>query len=332
MTMENLAAEETTHKCPSCGRDLNFERNVSGVMYGNMFEDLLTRTAYKCNQCQTILCRSCAEKHPCPQCGNREFTVALGEVVKPPSNAKTRNKNTKEMVDEKLQVPFLPMFEWCVIPVASWASNYFPPGRKTYLISKYPITYAQYQVFIDDPNGYHNSAWWAGLKKREIEPGKQEFPIHDHPRENVSWYDAMAFCAWLSDKLGYEVRLPKRTWEWIPAAGGPENYKYPWGNKFDPSRCNTRENGIESTTPVNKYKNGVSAYGVYDMKGNVWEWCWGEFEYGDTPGGNAEFSSLAGGAWGDNGEYTVHKEGGTAPHERFDDHGFRVVGFPEETE
>ncbi len=231
---------------------------------------------------------------------------------------------------ETLMVDFLPLFEWCKVSIPSWASSYFPTGRKTYLIGKYPITYAQYQVFIDDPNGYKNSEWWQGLKKRETQPGKQQFPIHNHPCENVSWYDAMAFCAWLSNKLGYEVRLPKRTPEWLIAAEGPDGYKYPWGNDFMPDRCNTYKSGIKSTTPVDKYKNGISGYGVFDMKGNVWEWCWERFEYGGIAGGDAEYASLAGGGWGDDTIFTVRKEGGSQPDKRCDDHGFRVVGFPPE--
>lgn len=216
----------------------------------------------------------------------------------------------------------LPMFEWCSIPTDDTGMV------KGFQISKYPITFAQFQVFLDDPDGYKKTERWTGLKKQENEPGKQEWPIHNHPRENVSWYDATAFCNWLGAKLGYLVRLPTIL-EWRWAAEGPDLYSYPWGKEFDPRRCNTLESGIGKTTPVDKYPTGASSFGVFDLSGNVWEWCWGNFEWNDKPGGDSDYAGLRGGSWVDQGKLArCTKEGGASPDTRRNNHGFRIAGFP----
>jgi formylglycine-generating enzyme required for sulfatase activity len=94
-----------------------------------------------------------------------------------------------------------------------------------------------------------------------------------HPADNVSWYDAMAFCRWLSARLGYEVRLPTE-WEWQQAAtGGDPGNEYPWGLEWDGRRANTYESGLSRSTAVGMYPGGASAQVVLDLAGTVWEWC-----------------------------------------------------------
>ena len=193
-------------------------------------------------------------------------------------------------------------------------------------MSKYPITYAQFQAFIDAPDGFYNDAWWAGLHKREVEPGKQEWPVDNHPRENVSWLDAVAFCRWLSANMGRTVRLPTE-WEWQWAAQGGDGREYPWGSAFEASCCNTNESGINQVTPVDRYPAGESPFGVIDMSGNVWEWCLNEY---DVPGnvrlgGNAP-RVWRGGSWrGDKQAARVTYRNGSRPGRRDAVHGFRVV-------
>jgi formylglycine-generating enzyme required for sulfatase activity len=173
----------------------------------------------------------------------------------------------------------LPMLEWVDIPagrvtIEDKKINYSKEHYvEAFSISKYPVTYAQFQAFIDAQDGFQNNVWWQGLSgERVTTPGSREWATDEHPRDNVSWYDAVAFCRWLGDNTGLTIYLPTEQ-QWQRAAQGDDGREYPWGNAFDSSRCNTMENGINRTTIVDQYPNGVSPYGVYDMAGNVWEWC-----------------------------------------------------------
>jgi formylglycine-generating enzyme required for sulfatase activity len=140
-----------------------------------------------------------------------------------------------------------------------------------FAISKYPVTWAQYRSFLEAEVGYGNERWWRGLAKREEQPGEQYRQQDNHPAENVSWYDAVAFCRWLSARLGYEVRLPTE-WEWQQAAiGGDSAREYPWGAHRDPAYANTWESHLGRATAVGVYPEGASPVGALDMGGNVEE-------------------------------------------------------------
>ena len=98
----------------------------------------------------------------------------------------------------------------------------------------------------------------------------------------MSWYEAVAFCRWLSARLGLNIRLPTE-WEWQQAAtGGDAEREYPWKGGWDAGLCNSYEGGLKRTTAVGVYPNGVTKQGVLDMAGNVWEWCLNKYEQGDN--------------------------------------------------
>jgi formylglycine-generating enzyme required for sulfatase activity len=132
-----------------------------------------------------------------------------------------------------------------------------------YQIGKYPVTNAEYQVFVKE-TGHTPPRQWD----EENYPGEKD----DHPVVYVTWHDAMAYCRWLSEKTGKSYTLPSEA-EWEKAARGEDGRIYPWGKEFDPLRCNTKEGGVGNTTPVGQYsRQGDSPYGCVDMAGNVWEW------------------------------------------------------------
>lgn len=137
-----------------------------------------------------------------------------------------------------------------------------------FLISRAHITNAQYAAFVT-ASGHRAPDGWYG---RTAPRGKE-----DHPVVNVSWQDAFAYCRWLSEETGAAYRLPTEA-EWEKAARGPNARLFPWGYEWNDAKCNTKESGVEETTPVGYYEDGNSIYDVLDMAGNVLEWTstlWG---------------------------------------------------------
>jgi len=141
----------------------------------------------------------------------------------------------------------------------------------------------------------------------------------DQPVIYVNWYEARLFCRW----RGSGFRLPtEQEWEraasWDPERG--VHRKYPWGDGFDPARCNTREAGPQKTTPVGAYPDGVSACGCYDMAGNVWEWT-------DSPWSDEVATRvLRGGSWINSSGYAACSiRNNDHPHLRINYVGFRCA-------
>lgn len=181
----------------------------------------------------------------------------------------------------------LPMLEWCDIPLGiteihEVTESGSRPAQSFYVdnfrMTKYPVTNGQYQIFLDDPMGYANPDWWQfsqhayNWRMKNPQPKPGSFKGDERPREMVTWYDAVAFCRWLSARMGQNITLPTQG-QWQRAAQGDTKRIYPWGDTFETKYANTRESGLKMTTLVTRYHDGISPYGVMDMAGNVWEWC-----------------------------------------------------------
>ena len=150
---------------------------------------------------------------------------------------------------------------------------------KAFSISRYPVTNAQYAAFVDDggyceerPDCWTEEGWtWKGEREGPDDDLEPDFLLPNHPRVNVTWHEAFAFCRWLGTKLGQTVRLPTEA-EWEKAARGSDARIYPWGNNFDAAKCNVAETGIGRPSAVGMFPSGASPCGAMDMSGNVWEW------------------------------------------------------------
>ena len=226
----------------------------------------------------------------------------------------------------------LPDIVWCEVPAGEFI--YQKDERVTLLafhIAKYLVTYKQFQAFIDAPDGFSNAKWWDGLHKDGLKqqrggPGEQGFKFWNHPREQVSWYDAMAFCRWLTAKLAYEITLPTEE-QWEKAARGTEGHEYPYAGTFDPTKGNTAESGIGQTSAVGVFPDGASPYGVMDMSGNVWEWTLTEYKTRNSGTVNSNNTRvLRGGSWHAHQDvarsaFRLHLD----PAARYSLFGFRLV-------
>jgi formylglycine-generating enzyme required for sulfatase activity/energy-coupling factor transporter ATP-binding protein EcfA2 len=141
------------------------------------------------------------------------------------------------------------------------------PARRVYLdrfwIARVPITNAQYQFFVDATDTSVPDHWESGRPPKNME---------SHPVVNVSWYDALTYCRWLSEATGKNITLPlEAAWE-KAARGDKDKREFPWGDTFDATGCNNSELELGGTTPVGIFPKGASPYGVLEMAGNVWEW------------------------------------------------------------
>jgi hypothetical protein len=191
-------------------------------------------------------------------------------------------------------IPVIPMLEWCDVPQGTLVvvTGKNRHARKDVLpveafhISRFPVTNAQYDVFLADPEGFADPRWWdfsdaaRDWRERNPNPTPGKFQGDNRPRETVSWFDAMAFCGWLSYKTNLRITLPTRQ-QWQRAAHGDDHRLYPWGNEFNPEYANTLESKLRQTSVVMRYEAGRSPFGVYDMAGNTWEWCLNS-SYDDT--------------------------------------------------
>jgi formylglycine-generating enzyme required for sulfatase activity len=194
-----------------------------------------------------------------------------------------------------------PRIDWCPVPggtvtisILSDSNHLYSEGEDTlpktvepFHIARYPITAVQYRAFIDADDGWRDPGWWGEDLYRDPEGNTYGFGrFSNHPAVYVSWFDAVAFCRWLSQRLGFTVRLPDE-WEWQQAAtGGNDENIFPWGPEWDvteePWRANTFESRLGQATTVGMYPAGVALTGALDMAGTVWEWCLNKYDKPDV--------------------------------------------------
>ncbi len=195
-----------------------------------------------------------------------------------------------------------------------------------YEIEIYPVTNRRFREFMES-DGYSTESYWSEEGKNWYRIKKFASPEFwtdekwnqpSHPVVGVSWYEADAYCRWLTQTLddGCEYMLPSEE-EWERAARGTDGREYPWGNDFDQERCNTDGSGFKATTRVTRYPNGISLDGCYDMAGNVWEW---------TSTLDSGLYVVKGGSW-----YYIREDarcgmrGRGTPYDRYDYIGFRCA-------
>lgn len=165
-------------------------------------------------------------------------------------------------------------------PTKAIAAGLFPMGNPSiemeapqhdvqvpeFQIGVHQVTVAEYKCFVDDG---HRPPF------EKIISWRQQVDRLERPVVNVTWHDAVAYCAWLSRLSLASWRLPTEAeWEKAARGEGPDaaHRLYPWGIEYDAARCNCAESGKGEVTPVGSYPRGVSSCGIQNMVGNVWEW------------------------------------------------------------
>ncbi|MCP4427909.1 MAG: SUMF1/EgtB/PvdO family nonheme iron enzyme [Chloroflexi bacterium] len=220
-------------------------------------------------------------------------------------------------------------------------------------IAQYPVTNAQYRLFTED--GGYTAQWrdcwtddgWA-WREEENRNGPyawgEKYSHPNQPAVGVTWYEAVAYAAWLQRKTGRPYRLPTEA-EWERAARHTDGRSYPWGDEWRANAANSKEINLKQTAPVGAFPQGTAVCGAADMSGNVWEWCssrWrdengknyplpyrGEDGREQLAGGNDVWRLLRGGAYFSNKSalrcaYRSYYD----PHGGHYNIGFRVVASP----
>lgn len=251
-----------------------------------------------------------------------ELTLPSGEVV-----AIRNNGTWEKILSQKI--------EWVNIPKGSFimGSPYDEEGRfdnegpthkvlvDGFKISKYEITFSQYDAFCE-----------ATKRKK---PSDEGWGRGNRPVINVSWYDAQAFAEWAGGRLPTEAE-----WEYACRAGSDTpfntgenctkkanyNGNYPYNDK-------AKDEYMKKTMPVGNYS--PNKWGLYDMHGNVWEWCYDWYDknyylissdYNPRGPSLGSCKSIRGGSWANNGQFcrSAVRDYGCS-HDKFNFIGFRVV-------
>jgi len=129
-----------------------------------------------------------------------------------------------------------------------------------YYIDRYPVTNYQYRNFVEQ-TGHRDPLLW------NEEPWNRPM----QPVVFVGWDDARAYARWAGKSLPSEA-------QWEKAGRGTDKRFWAWGHEFYPDRCNCREYDLGHTSEIGLFDEGVSPYGCYDMCGNVWEMCEGQWQ------------------------------------------------------
>lgn len=288
----------TRYNAPDLDSGRQFLKNISDII-GALETELERRKIKRTTQSIPVVEPPPPPIQPKPKVTTEQqrlLDLIANPNTKPPARAEA-GRRLAEIGDPRpgvgLNAEGLPDIDWVEIPAGEFvfggddkALNGLPRQKlylDTFWIARYPVTYTQFQAFIEAKDGLQNNQWWQGLAQQQKTPFEQEWPIANHPREMVSWFQALAFCRWLSAKLGHEILLPTEQ-QWEKTARGTDGRLYPWGNNYISGYANIDETEgrvgpyyLKQTTSVGIYPQGASPYGVLDLAGNVWEWTVTDF-------------------------------------------------------
>jgi sulfatase modifying factor 1 len=215
---------------------------------------------------------------------------------------------------------------WFSMGYASGRDDEKPAHRvwvDAFELAAYQTTNADYACFLEST--------------RHPKPLTWDDPNFHHPQQpvvSVSWFDAVAYCEWMSRMSGQMYRLPTEA-EWERAArGGAENLLYPWGNCEPEEVPNYSQRWKTGPEPVGLFS--PNSYGLFHLGDNVHEWCADWYDanyYAVSPERNPQGPSAGtrrasrGGSWRHHIKVTRTSARSSIPPEfKYADYGFRVAG------
>jgi formylglycine-generating enzyme required for sulfatase activity/energy-coupling factor transporter ATP-binding protein EcfA2 len=242
----------------------------------------------------------------------RDLVAAIDELPDPAHVLPDSERNQLRTTLGKLRkitgsYPSATSISWCEIPAGEFwmgleaedahefmtdaGRGTWLPGREVpsgpvdlpgYSIARHLVTRAEFAEFIDADDGYYSDANWmdARVSFRHpnvvtvlTDPQGENSPAA--PRSEVTWYEALAYCAWVSRRLEVPISLPTEA-QWEKAARGLDRRIFPWGRRFLPGHCNSAETGFGDVCPAGVFDPSGGYWGESspaDMAGNLWEWC-----------------------------------------------------------
>ncbi len=215
-----------------------------------------------------------------------------------------------------------------------------------FAMGRYLVTNAEYRQFMEH-GGYRDERWWQTEEARRWRRGDPAFvaALHAFAKERynwndqqaslvvnprttpyfwdderfngptqpvvgLNWWEANAYCAWLTARHpGHSFRLPS-DFEWERAARNGDGREYPWGADWRAGYANTEESTLNQTTPVGLYPQGAWPEGPLDLSGNVWEWTASAYVPYTSEDDHKRIDityrtdvSIRGGSWGGHPQY-----------------------------
>jgi gamma-glutamyl hercynylcysteine S-oxide synthase len=216
-------------------------------------------------------------------------------------------------------------------------------------LDRYAVTNREYRAFVES-GGYEQMSLWDGMIWPAVlgfvdttgQSGPRywvngTFPTGeaDYPVVGVSWYEACAFARWVGKRLPTDAEWVKAaSWPVFAEDSQPVQRRFPWGDAMDRKRANIWGSGFERTIPVRALPASVSASGIEQLVGNVWEWTSTTFGMWDGPNDHLDspqaLKSLRGGAFDTyfESQANCHFQSGASPLDRKHNIGFRcALGF-----
>ncbi|RZB36775.1 MAG: hypothetical protein SRB2_01854 [Desulfobacteraceae bacterium Eth-SRB2] len=170
--------------------------------------------------------------------------------------------------------------EWVTVAAGIYRFERGDQEISKFQMGKYPVHNGWFRLFAEN-GGYECAEFWSEEGQKWLEYTHVTHPMYWHDKDltcpsspviGVCWYEADAFCRWLTQtrKDGYAYILPDEN-QWEAAAAGFENREYPWGN-WKEDACNIYDSKIRKTSLVGIFTKGDTPEGISDLAGNVWEW------------------------------------------------------------